>query len=226
MNPLEELKNYIEYLEAIGIAYIPASKELLKFVKSETSFEEDSIEKLKNKLKECKACALHRIRKQAIWGEGETSADLMLISEYPDREEDFHNKPFVGEIEKLLIRMLAAIGLKKQDFFITHAVKCKTPGNRPPEPEEVLACKPILLKQIKLIKPKLILAMGFTPPKIFFEKKLSFSSIRGKVFKVKEIPILFTYHPAYVIKNPATKRLVWEDLQKFKHLYIKFVKSS
>jgi len=226
MNPLEELKNYIKYLETIGITHIPASKELLRFLKTESTFEKDSIEGLKNKLKECQACALYRVRKQPIWGEGDLNAKLMLISEYPNKEEDFYNKPFTGEIEKLLVRMLAAIGLKKQDFFITHAVKCKTPGNRPPEPEEILACKPFLLKQIKLLKPKLILAMGFTPPKVFFEKKLSFSSIRGKVFKVKDIPILFTYHPAYVIKNPATKRLVWEDLQKFKHLYNKLFTSS
>ncbi len=219
MNIIEEIKKYFTYLNELGIDFFPISEKLNKFLKNNNYLSVNNIEKIKESLLACKKCALHRIRKQPIWGEGSEDAQLMIISEYPDRDEDFYGRPFVGANEEILKKMLSAIKLKKEDFFITHAVKCKTPGGRPPEIDEILACKYYLLNQIKLLKPKLILAFGFTPPKMFFENSSTFSSIRGNHIKIKDSVVLFTYHPNYIIKNPIVKRLIWEDLQKFRKLY-------
>ncbi len=226
-NLIEEIKKYFLYLNELGLNALPVDEKIKKFLKNENFAAADSIESLKNALLKCEKCPLHRVRKQPIWGEGNINSPLMLITEYPDKDEDFYGRPFVGQLEGLLKRMLLAINLRKEDFFITHAVKCKTPGGRPPEPEEIEACKTYLFRQIKYIKPKLILALGFTPPKVFLENKFTFSSIRGKLFKIKgNIPILFTYHPNYMLKNPAIKRLVWEDLQTFRRLYEEIFKGS
>jgi len=220
MELFKALKSQIEYLQAWGIKYVYTTESIKKFLQSKgEDLGESDWDALQNAVLSCKKCSLHRVRKRPVWGEGSSENRLMLVSEYPSPDEDFYGKPFVGSVGNLLNRMLLAIGLRKEDFFITPAVKCKTPGGRPPDEEEVSACKPYLIKQIKLLKPKLILAMGFTPPKMFFEKGTTFSAIRGKVFYFKdEVPVFFTYHPAYVLKNPAIKRVVWEDLQEFKKL--------
>ena len=226
MNPVEETKKYFSYLNELGLNYVPVDKTLRKLLQNNIYLAENNLEKIKNALANCERCTLYRVRKQSIWGEGNIDSKLMLISEYPDREEDFYGKPFVGITGELLDKMLKSIKLTRKDFFITHAVKCKTPGGRPPELEEISACKTYLLKQIKFIKPKLILALGFTPPKIFFTNNPTFSSIRGKLIKLKNFTILFTYHPNYMLKNPAVKRLVWEDLQKFRKLYEQIFENS
>ena len=225
INLIEEVKNYFFYLNELGLNYIPATEEIKNFLKFE-AVKEEGIEGLKEAVLRCEKCPLSRIRKQPIWGEGSPETGLFLITDYPDKDEDFYGKPFVGQVEEFLKRMLFAIKLRKEDFFITHAVKCKTPGGRPPENEEIEACKPYLFKQIKYLKPRLILALGFTPAKSLLETKEPFSNIRGKFFKVKDIPVIFTYHPNYILKNPAVKRLVWEDLQLFRKLYEETFKTA
>ncbi|QER41600.1 uracil-DNA glycosylase [Thermodesulfobacterium sp. TA1] len=219
MDIRKELIKNLFYLKEIGLQAIPISEAIKKLLQQEVPLEEDSLFSLQNKVLRCVKCTLHRVRKGVVWGEGPTEPNgLMIISEYPDRDEDFYGKPFIGEVGNLLERMLAAINLKRESFFITHAVKCKTPGGRPPEQEEIEACKPHLLKQIKHLKPKLILALGFTPPKVLLDGK-NLTLVRGKIFKLKEINIFFTYHPSFVLKNPGIKRAVWEDLQKFRKFY-------
>ncbi len=226
MNLTEEIKKYFIYLNELGFHYIPFDKNFKKLIQNNNYLSDNDLEKLKNSIMNCEKCALHRVRKQPIWGEGELNSGLLLIGEYPDKDEDFYGRPFVGTVGELLDRMLKSIKLSRKDFFITHAVKCKTPGGRPPEAEEISTCKTYLMKQIKLMKPKLVLALGFTPPKIFFDTNPTFSSIRGKPLKIKDFIVLFTYHPAYMLKNPAVKRLVWEDLQKFRRLYEEIFKVS
>lgn len=223
---LENIKNYFLYLNELGIPEIPGSESLKKFIRKENTFSTDSWDGLKEAVLNCNKCSLARIRKTPVFGSGNTSSKLMIITEYPDRDEEYFGIPFTGKSEEILKRMLLSIKLRKEDFFITHAVKCKTPGNRPPDPEEIQACKGFLFKQIKLLEPKLILGLGFTPPKVFFKNPITFSTIRGRTFRFKNIMILFTYHPKYIEKNPAVKRLVWEDLQKFKVLYEEIFNNS
>ncbi|WP_028840614.1 uracil-DNA glycosylase [Thermodesulfobacterium hveragerdense] len=221
----EIIKNLL-YLKEIGLTSIPASEVIKRLLQREISLEEDSLLALKEKVIHCENCSLHRVRKAVVWGDGPTEpGGLMIISEYPDRDEDFYGKPFVKEVGNLLDRMLNAINLKRELFFITHTVKCKPPGGRPPEPEEIEACRPYLLKQIKYLRPKLILALGFTPPKVLLERK-TLTLVRGKVFTLKETSLFFTYHPGYILKNPGIKRVVWEDLQRFRKLYEKIFLSS
>lgn len=225
MNVIKEIIKNLRYLEQIDINQLPLSNSFKTFLKSEVQYFGNDLESLKSEVLRCCKCPLHRVRKEVIWGEGPTDSALMIISEYPDRDEDFYGKPFVGETGNLLDRMLMAINLSRKRFFITHAVKCKTPGGRPPETEEIEACKSFLIKQIKIMKPKLILALGFTPPKPLLGVH-SFPQVRGKTFKIKESVLFFTYHPSYILKNPGIKREVWEDLQSFKALYEKMFSSD
>ncbi len=214
-----QLKAHLQYLESIGIKYIPFEKKTKSFqkeIKTPLSWED-----IKKSLENCQDCGLCRIRKQVIFGEGNTKSGLMLITEFPGSEEDYYGRPVSGKIEELLRRMLFSINLKMEDFFITPVVKCKTPAGRLPEPEEIEACKKHLFNQIRLLKPKLVLALGFTPPKVFFKKPVPLSEIRGKPYKVKSAYLFFTYHPNYILKNPGVRRLVWKDLQEFKKLYEK-----
>ncbi len=224
-NLIKEIKNYFWYLKELGISEIPYTQEFKSFFKLENLSHQETLENLKEKISNCKDCSLHRICKRPIWGDGSLNSSLMLITEYPDKDEDFYEKPLVGMMEEFLKKLLLSIRLTRENFFITHAVKCKTPGGRPPEPEEIQACKKHLLKQIKLLKPKLILALGFTPAKIFLEEKVIFSTIRGQVFEFKDSKIFFTYHPNYVFKNHTARRLIWEDFQKFKKIYEEIFKT-
>ncbi|MCS7279090.1 MAG: uracil-DNA glycosylase [Thermodesulfobacteriaceae bacterium] len=225
-NLFKEVKNYLRYLKELGISEVPYAQEWKNLFQIESFYSQETFETLKERVLNCKDCALHRIRKRPIWGDGNPEALLMLITEYPDREEDFYERPLVGMVGEFLKKMFLSIKLTWEHFFITHTVKCKTPGGRPPEPEEIQACKKYLLKQIKLLKPKLILALGFTPVKVFLEHKVIFSHIRGQVFNFQESMIVFTYHPNYIFKNPSARRLIWEDFQKFKKLYEEIFKNS
>ncbi len=218
-NLFELLKNYFFYFETLGISEIPLYKEFHFLLNQKSRVSGDSLEALFEKISKCEDCQLFRIRKQPVLDNPQEVKNLMLISDFPDRDDDFYGKPFSGQIKELLQKMLLSIGLRKEDFYITFAVKCKPPAGRIPENEEIEACKKYLLKEIKLLKPKLILALGFIPPKIFLEKLTTFSTIRGKPFTYKESHIIFTYHPSYMLKNPSVKRLIWEDLKTFKRLY-------
>jgi len=216
---LEIIKGYFRYLEELGFYEVPLSPELSSWLGKKETITGASFEALFEKISNCTDCPLHRIRKQPVFESPMENQKLMLIAEYPDRDDDYYGKPFSGQVKETLKKMLLSIGLRKEDFYITYVVKCKPSAGRLPEEEEISACKKYLLKEIKLFKPKLILALGFIPPKAFFDKPETFSTLRGKPITYKESLILFTYHPAYMLKNPAVKRLIWEDLKTFKRLY-------
>ncbi len=218
-NLFEILKSYFLYLENLGISEIPFSKELGVLFKQGEKITGDTLEALFEKISKCEDCRLYRIRKRPVLDTSYENKKLMLIGDFPDRDDDYYGRPFSSSIKEILQKMLLSIGLRKEDFYISLAVKCKPPAGRIPEEEEIEACKKYLLKEIKLLKPKLILALGFIPPKVFMEKPDTFSAIRGKPFTYKESLIIFTYHPSYMLKNPSVKRLIWEDLKTFKRLY-------
>ena len=161
----------------------------------------------------CTACGLHASRTQTVFGVGDENADWMLIGEAPGAEEDRLGDPFVGQAGKLLDNMLAAIGLhRSQNVYIANVLKCRPPGNRNPEPEEVARCSPHLLQQIELVKPKLILAMGRFAAQTLLASDSSIASLRGKVYRYAGVPLIVTYHPAYLLRNrPATAK-AWADL--------------
>jgi uracil-DNA glycosylase len=161
----------------------------------------------------CRACDLCKTRKQAVLGVGDVHADWLFVGEGPGAEEDACGEPFVGQAGKLLDAMLAAIDLKRgEDVYIANAVKCRPPDNRTPEPAETAACWPYLQRQIDLLKPKLIVALGRPAAQSLLNSEVKISASRGKLFEHRGIPVIVTYHPAYLLRTLQDKAKAWEDL--------------
>ena len=178
---------------------------------------------LKRTILECRVCGLCAGRKQAVPGVGDENADWLFIGEGPGAEEDARGEPFVGQAGKLLDAMLAAIDLQRgEDVYIANAVKCRPPGNRTPEVEEMAACRPYLQRQIALLKPKLIVLLGKAAMQAVLGEDGTLSSMRGKTLSYRagatEIPLLVTYHPAYLLRNLPDKARAWEDLCRARSL--------
>ncbi len=168
---------------------------------------------LKSAVSGCTGCGLHQTRTQTVFGVGDENADWMLIGEAPGAEEDRLGDPFVGQAGKLLDNMLAAIGLsRRENVYIANVLKCRPPGNRNPEPDEVAKCTPYLVRQIGLIRPKLILAMGRFAAQTLLATDASIASLRGKLHSYQGVPLVVTYHPAYLLRNLPDKAKAWEDL--------------
>jgi uracil-DNA glycosylase family 4 len=171
-------------------------------------------EDLERQVAGCTRCALARGRTQTVFGVGDRSARWMLIGEAPGADEDRQGEPFVGRAGKLLNEMLFAIGLRRPDVYIANIVKCRPPNNREPLPEEAAACEPYLLHQIDLVRPGLILALGRVSAQNLLKSQASLGAMRGRVFHFgpARVPVVVTYHPAYLLRNPADKRKAWQDL--------------
>ena len=168
---------------------------------------------LKARVASCTDCPLHEKRTKTVFGVGDENADWMFVGEGPGAEEDAKGEPFVGQAGRLLDNMLPAIGLTRgKGVFIANCVKCRPPGNRNPEPGEVLACEPYLHRQIELIRPKLIIALGKVAAANLLATDASVASMRGKVHRYRGTPLIVTYHPAYLLRNLPDKAKAWEDL--------------
>ena len=161
----------------------------------------------------CTACALHKTRTQTVLGVGDRNADWLLVGEAPGAEEDRLGEPFVGQAGRLLDNMLAAIGLARgENVYIANVLKCRPPGNRNPEPEEVARCTPFLERQIALIQPKIIVAMGRFAAQTLLGSDATIASLRGRVHRYAGVPLVVTYHPAYLLRNLPDKAKAWSDL--------------
>ena len=168
---------------------------------------------LKQAVPACTACGLHKGRTQTVFGVGDEQADWLLVGEAPGAEEDRLGDPFVGQAGRLLDNMLAAIDLARGDnVYICNVLKCRPPGNRNPEPDEVAKCTPFLLRQIELIGPKLIVAMGRFAAQTLLNTDASIASLRGRVHQYAGRPLIVTYHPAYLLRNLPDKSKAWADL--------------
>ncbi|MDP1653252.1 MAG: uracil-DNA glycosylase [Rhodocyclaceae bacterium] len=168
---------------------------------------------LKQAVADCTACELCKTRKQAVLGVGNIAADWLFVGEGPGAEEDERGEPFVGQAGKLLDAMLAAIDLKRGGgVYIANAVKCRPPNNRTPEPGETAACWPFLARQIELIQPKLIVTLGKPAAQTLLQQEVKIADARGKVHDFAGLPLIVTYHPAYLLRNLPDKAKAWEDL--------------
>ncbi|WP_341644738.1 uracil-DNA glycosylase [Thauera sp. SDU_THAU2] len=164
-------------------------------------------------IRNCRACVLCEQRKQAVPGVGDREADWMLVGEGPGREEDQRGEPFVGQAGRLLDNMLAALALQRgANVYIANAVKCRPPHNRTPEAAEIGSCLPYLERQIELVKPRLLLALGRPAAQALLNTEISISRARGRIFDYKGIPVVVSYHPAYLLRNPQDKGKAWADL--------------
>ena len=169
---------------------------------------------LKARVKECQACTLRAGCKQTVFGVGDEKARWLFVGEGPGAEEDAQGLPFVGQAGQLLDKMLAAIGLQRgNDTYIANIVKCRPPGNRTPEAAEMRTCLPYLQQQIALIQPKIIVALGKTAATALLGKEATLASLRGRLHDYGGIPLVITYHPAYLLRSPQEKSKAWQDLR-------------
>jgi uracil-DNA glycosylase family 4 len=171
-------------------------------------------EELERQVASCTRCALAAGRTRTVFGVGNRQASWMLVGEGPGAEEDRQGEPFVGRAGKLLNEMLFALGLARSDVYIANVVKCRPPQNREPLPEEAAACEPYLLRQLELVAPKIILALGRISAQHLLKTQAPLGAMRGRVFHSdrSSAPIVVTYHPAYLLRNPVEKRKAWHDL--------------
>lgn len=181
--------------------------------------ESKSLEELNSKIKNCQKCPLGRLRKNFVFGSGNPKADIMIIGEAPGFDEDEQGKPFVGKAGQLLTKILAAINLSREEVYIANILKCRPPNNRKPLPSEEDECEPYLIKQIELINPKFILALGLTAADRLLKSKNKMGDIRGKIFKYRDIDLIVTYHPSALLRNPEWKKDTWEDVKLLRKLY-------
>jgi DNA polymerase len=173
------------------------------------------LERLRAQVEVCTRCALSETRNTTVFGEGSAQARLVIVGEAPGAEEDRTGRPFVGRAGELLTRMLAAIGLARQDVFICNVLKCRPPQNRDPQGDEVAACRPFLEAQIETLAPDLLLALGSHAARLLLRTERGITSLRGRVHVSAEgWRVLPTFHPAYLLRNPAAKREAWLDLQR------------
>lgn len=167
---------------------------------------------LREVVKSCQLCELHQQRKMAVFGVGNQQPEVLIVGEGPGRQEDIQGEPFVGEAGQLLDEILYSIGLsRRQTIYITNIVKCRPPNNRVPTPDEIAQCMPYLERQIELAQPKLIVALGKTASTHLLQDETSIGQLRQKLHDYKGIPLVVTYHPAYLLRNPLEKIKTWED---------------
>ena len=175
---------------------------------------------LRTRVAGCTACELHKTRTQTVFGVGNPDADLMVIGEAPGADEDRQGEPFVGRAGQLLTSMLAAIGLKREQVYIANILKCRPPGNRNPAPAEVVCCMPYLERQVQLVRPRLILSIGAVSAQNLLGRAEPVGRLRGEVhtYGSERIPLVVSYHPAYLLRQPGEKAKAWMDLQRIKRI--------
>ncbi|MGD1152778.1 MAG: uracil-DNA glycosylase [Syntrophales bacterium] len=169
---------------------------------------------VKKELGDCQRCSLGRVRTNIVFGEGNPKAEIVFVGEAPGGDEDIQGRPFVGRAGQLLTRIIAAMGLKRDDVYICNILKCRPPGNRNPRPEEIAACEPFLIRQLEAINPRVICALGTVATRTLLKTDVPITVLRGKFHSYHGIQLMPTYHPAYLLRNAGAKKQVWEDVQK------------
>ena len=178
------------------------------------------LELLRRETADCRLCSLHQSRTKVVFGEGNPDAEIMFVGEAPGRDEDLAGRPFVGTAGVLLTKIIQAMGLRREDVFISNVLRCRPPGNRNPLPEEVSCCRPYLFSLLRVIKPKVICTLGKFAAHALLNETRPITKIRGNFFECEGVKVMPTFHPAYLLRNPEDKKLVWQDLQKI----MKFLK--
>ncbi len=212
---ISDLKTYVEYLKEMGVTSLPVMENLPeRAVRPGIS----TLADVRKELGDCKRCKLHQTRRTIVFGEGNEKASLMFIGEGPGYDEDVQGRPFVGKAGQLLTKIIESINLSREEVYIANIVKCRPPQNRNPEPDEIESCSPFLMKQILVIQPKIICALGTFSAQTLLKTDTKITALRGKVCDVDGIKVVPTYHPAFLLRNPERKREVWEDMKKIADL--------
>ena len=214
-DPRAELRKVVQDVRA----YLEAQRELglefadVQWPESPAPARSLTLAEVREELGECTRCKLHRHRTQIVFGVGNPKASLVFVGEAPGADEDAQGEPFVGRAGQLLTKIIQAMGMQREDVYICNIIKCRPPSNRTPETEEILACQPFLVKQLQAIRPKFICALGGPAAQTLLRTKEPISRLRGKFYDFHGIPLLPTYHPAFLLRNPYEKKTVWEDMK-------------
>jgi len=215
----EDIEDYLENQKALFGDEFYSDRNIDDLWKIPTRTREQLLKEFSQSIQNCQRCGLAESRRHVVFGNGNPNARIMLVGEAPGREEDIQGKVFVGAAGQLLTKILAAINLKRDDVYIGNIIKCRPPQNRNPNQEEQDTCAEYLMKQIDIIQPHYILALGRIAGQYLTGKSLSMRELRGNVFSFKGASLMVTYHPAALLRNPELKRPTWEDVQKFQKLY-------
>ncbi len=217
---VKDVKNLLEYQNLMGVKEIPMAQGARRKARGESSklkgqgSKEEQLKELREEMGDCTRCKLGKSRTHLVFGVGSPEARLMFIGEAPGRDEDLKGEPFVGRAGQLLTKIIEAMGYKRSDVYITNILKSRPPENRNPEPDEIEVCFPFLERQIEIIKPTIIICLGKFAAQTMLNTDAPISSLRGQMGEYKGIPVMPTYHPAYLLRNPDAKKQVWEDVQK------------
>ncbi len=172
-----------------------------------------ALQLIRDDLGDCTRCALHKGRNKLVFADGDANARLMFVGEGPGADEDAQGLPFVGRAGQLLNNMIAAMGLKREQVYIANVVKCRPPGNRTPEPEEANTCSPFLFRQIDVVRPQVLVALGATAATYLLGHRQPLAGLRGRVHAFRGMQLIVTYHPAFLLRDPRQKKEAWADLQ-------------
>lgn len=219
----KSIKNRLEYEKSFGVDFSKSnlpSHEKIHVLDSLPQKKEDNkitrLAKLREEILKCKQCSLSDSRKNVVFGIGNPNADLMFVGEAPGYYEDQKGEPFVGKAGELLTKIINAIDFKREEVYIVNILKCRPPENRNPNDDEITLCSPFLIKQIEIIKPKIICALGTFAIQTLLKTTESIGNLRGKFYDYNGIKLIATYHPAYLLRNTQDKRKTWEDMKKIR----------
>ncbi len=210
---IEDLRHYVAYQKKLGVEFVPQSSKKIPHPQV-------SLTEVRGELGECKRCKLHLTRRHIVFGEGSEKAQLVFIGEAPGEDEDRQGRPFVGKAGQLLTRIINAIGLSREDVYITNIIKCRPPHNRNPQQDEIATCEPFLNKQLEVIRPKIICALGTYAAQTLLKTNEKISQMRGRFYVYRGIKVMPTYHPAFLLRNPHKKKEAWDDMKKIHGEYI------
>lgn len=230
---LQQLQARLEFFRDLGVEFLVSPRRPVArsresaaeaplligggFSGSPAASDGEEWDRLIRKILSCQACPLFKGRTQAVPGEGNRQARLLFVGEAPGRDEDLQGRPFVGRAGQLLTRIIQAMGFSREEVYIANVIKCRPPENRTPRPDEVKACSPYLLRQIELIRPKVIVALGKVATDFLLQSPKSMSELRGNFGEFQGIPVMPTFHPSYLVRNEGNKeikKMVWEDMKK------------
>ncbi|MBI3399720.1 MAG: uracil-DNA glycosylase [Deltaproteobacteria bacterium] len=222
----KKIGNYLLYLKEIGIEELPFQRKVINARLQGSSYQTQvadnasletcnlNLESIRVELGDCRRCKLHKTRTNIVFGVGHPHASLVFVGEGPGEDEDLQGEPFVGRAGQLLTRIINAMGLKREDVYICNVVKCRPPGNRNPEPDEIAACRPFLEKQIDAIRPKIIVALGTHSTQTLLNTTEKITALRGRFYWYRNnIQLMPTFHPSYLLRNESKKKEVWEDMK-------------
>ena len=236
----DEVRAHVEFFEELGVngirrepewrtrpggaapevrqAGLPAAPEM-PVIAPAAAAGADTLPLIRTDLGDCTRCKLHSLgRRQIVFGVGNPNAQLMFVGEAPGADEDVRGEPFVGRAGQLLTKIIEAIDLKREDVYIANVIKCRPPGNRNPEPDEVEQCEPFLFRQIDSIRPRVIVALGKFAAQSLLRTTEPITRLRGREYKYRDAILMPTYHPAYLLRTPSATREVWEDMKRVREL--------